>query len=139
MDDSISWSSLGPGSIHPMASKLGLCPHCDRHVSIDESACPFCDGALAFAPGGPVRPVPATRTRAALLFAGAAVVAGCGSTEVVAMYGPAPVDASVKDTAADGPTDANNFQDMVAMYGPAPIDSGNDALVDGGAKDSGGG
>lgn len=123
-----------------MASKLALCPHCDRHVSIDESACPFCEGALAFAPGGPVRPAPATRTRAALLFAGAAVVAGCGSTEVVAMYGPAPIDASTNDAAADAPKDVNPFQDVVAMYGPAPIDSGNDALVDdGGAKDSGGG
>ena len=123
-----------------MASKLGLCPHCDRHVSVQESVCPFCDGALSFAPGGPARHAPITRSRAALLFAGAAVVAGCGSTEVVAMYGPAPVDASTKDVAADAPSDANNLPDIVAMYGPAPIDAGNDALgADSGAKDSGGG
>jgi hypothetical protein len=90
-------------------------------------------------------------SRAAILFAGAAVGIACGGSTVtgetgdaspgndgeadvavdaakdgnpVAMYGPAPVDSGVRDTAADEGTDADSGGVLV-MYGPAPVDSGN--------------
>jgi len=94
------------------------CPACDRHVRTTDRTCPFCSTTMpeatipAAAPGRAL-------TRAAILFAGATAVSACSSPEPVAMYGPAPVDASsdVKDS---------SLPDVVAMYGPSPVDAGPD-------------
>lgn len=119
-------------------AKLVPCPACDRHVRSGDPACPFCGAKTVAAPSGATGPAARALTRAAILFVGATAVGGC-STEVVAMYGPAPVDASsdVKDGSAapdvvamygPAPIDASadsNAPDVVAMYGPAPVDAGD--------------
>jgi len=128
---------------------LHSCTSCSRHVRATESACPFCDAPLGtdFVDACPRRAKAGRKlTRAALLFAGATALAACGGKEdtvpnggasssgssgsssgssgegPVAVYGPAPVDASVDDAA-----DASDEQDAgpVALYGPAPVDAGD--------------
>jgi hypothetical protein len=117
-------------------------------VRAGDAACPFCGVALASSPA-PSRTVAAgrrPRSRAALLFAVAAVAAGCGgSTEPtstasdggqhdaasdsggynepdafpVTMYGPGPIN--VDGGTGDAATDVDSGGGLV-MYGPAPID-----------------
>lgn len=117
-----------------MPTRLISCPSCDRHVRATESACPFCDAPM-IAVAEPARRAAPGLTRAAILFASAAAVAACGpggdsaadasdvtaAPEVVALYGPAPVDVRPEDAAED-----TNAPDIVAMYGPAPVDAGAD-------------
>lgn len=63
-------------------SDLRPCPACQRHIRIDEEACPFC--ATANVPAEPRR-MPAGRFTRAAVFAGAlagsaALATGCGSS-----------------------------------------------------------
>jgi hypothetical protein len=98
-------------------SCLAPCPACKRHVSSDETACPFC---LASLPASfacqPRSSQPSSRlSRAAKLAAGAALMSAeaCGSP--VVPYGtppPPPVDAAV---------DTGTANDS-AIAAPAPLE-----------------
>ncbi|MFO0591630.1 MAG: hypothetical protein U0441_29055 [Polyangiaceae bacterium] len=69
-------------------SRLVLCPSCDRHVKPSETRCPHCghsSGALSFA--------------AIALGAGLAI-AGC-DRPVAAVYGPPPMDPTVRVPTAE--------------------------------------
>lgn len=105
-------------SLHP-------CPSCARHVRATSSACPFCGAEVT--PAADVRPLLSRpRTRAAILFAGAAVVGACSSTSVAPAYGVPVADSGVEDAGEDA------VPGPVAMYGPAPVpDSGFDAAETG--------
>jgi hypothetical protein len=118
------------------------CPFCSATLSEGFGVCAKTAASRA---KGPL-------TRAAILFVGAATAAACsGAVEPepgddggnvadasneaskdaarddgnpVAMYGPAPVDASPPtDSAADAADDADTGG-PVALYGPVPVDSG---------------
>jgi len=123
-------------SLHP-------CGGCARHVRVGESSCPFCGAAVAEnvvsnrgAPAGNKR-----LTRAAILFATAAVAASCGGKE-----DPVPNTSSSSGTSGtsgssgtsgtsgtavpaygvpetDSGPDANDGGGPVALYGPAPVDA----------------
>lgn len=126
---------------------LHSCTSCSRHVRATESSCPFCDAPLGAdfvdaCPRSKTKAAGRRLTRAAILFAGATALAGCGgkadtapngqsssgssgdgsSSGAVAVYGPGPIDASVNDAA-----DASDDPDAgpVALYGPAPVDAGD--------------
>lgn len=111
-----------------MGACLYPCTSCERHVRAGEPACPFCGAAMpAENPAGACASPQPAASRAAVLFATAAVVAACGgstsptsssSGEPVALYGPAPV----QDAGSDAATDAG---EPVALYGPAPVDAGD--------------
>ncbi|MBS2015367.1 MAG: hypothetical protein JST00_20940 [Deltaproteobacteria bacterium] len=109
-------------SLHP-------CPSCARHVrpTASVSACPFCGAEVAPRPAADARPLLSRpRTRAALLFAGAAVVGACSSTAATPAYGVPATDAGLEDAGEDA------VPGPVAMYGPAPVpDSGRDAAETG--------
>ena len=128
-------------------SALHPCVACQRHINVDESACPFCKAEVpeGFGPSALARAASAVNrplSRAAILFAGATAIAACSSGtalpgssggtsgssggssgssgssgEVQALYGPAPVE-DAGDAGMDSPG-------PVALYGPAPVDSGN--------------
>jgi hypothetical protein len=93
---------------------LAPCPSCDRHIAIDEAACPFCATALPksfrreHACG---RPPPGRLSRAAMIAAGATLIGVQASCGTASSYGtsPAPdsgaVDAGASDNdAAAAPT-----------------------------------
>ncbi len=108
-----------------MGASLEPCPSCARHVRVDETSCPFCSATMpeGFGARSTAAPEGPALTRAAILFVGAAAVAGCSSSSTpnpmpMPLYGPAPVDGSVQDAPYDGP---------VALYGPAPVDAGADS------------
>jgi hypothetical protein len=93
------------------------CPACNRHVSSDETACPFCSAALpdSFRCQAEARQRLRGRlSRAGLLAAGAVLMSGAeaclGSTHYGTMM---PYDAGTTDTSTmdGGP---------VALYGAAP-------------------
>lgn len=71
----------------------------------DEAACPFCGASLPVA-AQTTRPAGASLTRAAAVFAGATVLAGCG-----------------KEPAPQPPAPANNEQMAVPAYGAPPPDT----------------
>lgn len=84
---------------------LALCPGCQRHVKHEEAACPFC-GASLESVARTTRAAGASLTRAAAVFAGATVLAGCG-----------------KEPAPQPPAPANNEQMAVPAYGVPPPDT----------------
>lgn len=99
-------------------SHLHPCPGCDRHVSSQETTCPFCQAALiptricATGCSGPpaVRPL-----RVALMAAGAALLgAACQTQSVTPPYGiPPHFDAGTQSDgdaaeAIDAPPDAGD-------------------------------
>lgn len=110
-----------------MGNRLLPCPSCARHVRAGASACPFCAGELP-AEVADTRPfLSRPRSRAAILFAGAAVVGACSSTAAAPLYGVPTTDAGLEEDSG------NNGQPEggpVAMYGPAPVDSGLDTGSD---------
>jgi hypothetical protein len=66
------------------------------------------------------------RSRAAILFAGAAVVgaAACSSETLTPLYGVPAVDSGVQeDSGKDAPGEGGG---PVALYGPAPVDASDD-------------
>lgn len=89
-------------------TQLEPCPHCNRHVKVSETSCPFCACALAdaFANRAP-RVAPLARLGRAAVFAFGVVAttqAACGdNTKVVPSHDAAiiPVDAP-GDAALDG-------------------------------------
>jgi hypothetical protein len=107
-------------------SCLAPCPTCNRHVSTDETTCPFCSAALPDS----IRCQPRQRlrgrlSRAGLLAAGAVLMSGAEACGLPATHyggnmprdaGNMPYDAG-EDTPADtGPADGG----AVALYGAAP-------------------
>jgi hypothetical protein len=117
------------------------CVSCGRHVRAVESSCPFCDAPRTPAScEGPCGSAARATSRAAILFAGAAAVAGC-----MGAYGPAPVDHRPPTVEPDGgatapkppdPSPTGSAQPTakptaqptakpdpgpVAVYGPPPI------------------
>jgi hypothetical protein len=63
-----------------MASRLTPCPGCQRHVKLGPPVCPFCGVEVPV--HVPARAAPAGRplSRAAIVFASAAVVTACSSS-----------------------------------------------------------
>lgn len=91
--------------------QLEPCPHCQRHVRIDEAACPFCAGSLAELVA-PSRFAPAARLGRAAVFAfGMAASQACGDNTVVI-----PVDSAI-DAPADAALDDGG---AVPIYAAAP-------------------
>ncbi len=60
---------------------VGPCARCARHVRIGEARCPFCGAEARAVVGGAVRGVSRRELTRAAVFASAAVVMGCGSSE----------------------------------------------------------
>lgn len=90
---------------------LAPCPACQRHVRIDETACPFCAAALA--PGEP-RVLGRGRLARAAVFAGAALAttagaAGCGGKAK-------PADTNVENAAVDAGADEQPAPPDAAPY-----------------------
>ncbi len=103
---------------------LVVCPGCSRHAFADEAACPYCG-------------VQGKPTLLALLVALGLTVTACSSSEVVAVYGPAPVEStartvepsqsaqSTSTAAATGTatsTGTATATPPVDVYGPPPRD-----------------
>ena len=98
-------------------TRLELCPHCRRHVKVDEAACPFCAGPLAFARLAPRRWPRAPIGRAALFAFGVLATPACDDSSP----GPdAPTDAAVS---ADAPSDATPI-DATVDADPDEADGG---------------
>lgn len=96
-----------------MATALVPCSACSRHVKTNEHVCPFCRapraaGAGADTPAIGLSPTAQGLSRAALLIAGAAVIAACGKESSAlrpdgpsaAVYGGPPVMVDPSPTAA---------------------------------------
>ncbi|MCB9597408.1 MAG: hypothetical protein H6719_32080 [Sandaracinaceae bacterium] len=60
---------------------LGPCPSCDRHVRLPSPTCPFCGAVATGAVAGLLRPVTRRELTRAAIFAGAALIVGCGSAD----------------------------------------------------------
>lgn len=120
---------------------LHPCPSCSRHVRPTEAACPFCASAFPDGFGAARRPEIANAnrglTRAALLFASATAIAGCGETTGVdntsssgktsssgGSSGTASGSSSGSVSSSSGSTSSSSGDVPVPMYGPAPIDDG---------------
>jgi hypothetical protein len=99
-------------------SCLAPCPACNRHVSTDETTCPFCSAALPDS----IRCQPRQRlrgrlSRAGLLAAGAVLMSGAEACLSGSHYGGSmPYDAGADTPADTGPADGG----AVALYGAAP-------------------
>ena len=93
-------------------SSLVPCPGCGRHVKSDDTACPFCQAALASQPSanacqGPCCGHRSPRLgRAALMAAGAALLCAACGRSTFAAYGTSPAFDSGTQTADGGQTDA---------------------------------
>lgn len=61
-------------------ARLAACSECGRHIRTTEAACPFCGATASFETGDVRQPVGRPLTRAAILFASATAIAGCGKT-----------------------------------------------------------
>ena len=96
-----------------MATALVPCSACSRHVKTNEHVCPFCGAPRAAGTGADTHAIGLSPTaqglsRAALLIAGAAVIAACGKESSAlrpdgpsaAVYGGPPVMVDPSPTAA---------------------------------------
>lgn len=61
-------------------ARLAACSGCGRHIRTTEPACPFCGRAATFETVDALPPIGRPLTRAAILFASATAIAGCGKT-----------------------------------------------------------
>jgi len=95
-------------------TELAPCATCDRHVRLPD-ACPFCGASSGDARPGAVRPVTRREWTRAAIFAGAALLVGCGGSD-------------------DEPTDDDGSD---TSGGEAPIATRVDAGHDAGAPDAG--
>ena len=109
-------------------NQLEPCPHCDRHVKVSESSCPFCTGSLAdvFAHRAPRRAPPARLGRAATFAFGvlAMTQGGCGDNDIGS---PPPDSAGIPaDAGPDAgiPVDADYDGGGVPIYAAAPTPDG---------------
>ena len=106
-----------------MMNQLEPCPHCHRHVRVDETACPFCAGAVDFTGVAP-RVLPRIRLGRAATFAFGIAASACGSD--APKPDARPADAHVVDAPHDAHApDAFVDPDAgVAIYSAAPTDAG---------------
>jgi len=109
-----------------MREPLRPCASCAQHIRASERQCPFCDAPVPDGFGDAAtdaaslgRPI----SRAALLFVGAAVAAACSGSETTSSGGS---DASGDVGADVGASDGSTFDSPVALYGPAPVDASPD-------------
>jgi hypothetical protein len=105
-------------------TQLEPCPHCHRHVKLDETACPFCARPLAFAPRAPRILPRAPIGRAALFAFGVLATQACGGDDT-SPTPDAPTDAAVlSDAPTDAPIDADLDAEPpdggIAIYASAP-------------------
>ena len=101
---------------------LSRCPSCKLHIKVaavlQETRCPFCDGALNAPQGVGLSLTPSSRSAlvAASLFASSGFLPGCGSDDADS------TPAAVADTATDSASelDANDSwnQEVVEDIGP---------------------
>jgi hypothetical protein len=76
------------------------------YVRASESSCPFCGAKLDEVCAGKRAPLGERSTRAALLFAGMATVAGC-EAHVVPLYGAPPIrDSGAEESDSGGAVDS---------------------------------
>ncbi|HJL18669.1 MAG TPA: hypothetical protein RMH99_23610 [Sandaracinaceae bacterium LLY-WYZ-13_1] len=136
---------------------LAPCPACDRHLRIDERACPFCGAGVVLAPAPTRRPGRLGRAayfafRAAVVGAGGVTAAACGSATGLedpswTADGATPAAGDAGEPTDDagphrrdaGAVDAGTDGAVIALYGggpmPAPVDAGAPAPADAGADD----
>lgn len=69
--------------------RLAGCSGCGRHIRTTEATCPFCGATATFETADAVQPTGRPLTRAAILFASATALAGCGKTTDHNMPAPA--------------------------------------------------
>ena len=104
---------------------LAPCPACERHVAIDETACPFCAAVLpdSFRQEHACRRAPPGRlSRAALVAAGATLMSVSCST--AAAYGIAiPWDAGANTSDASNSDDAQDGANATQLAESPPADS----------------
>jgi hypothetical protein len=85
--------------------RLAPCPTCQRHVFVDEAACPHC------------RTSGSSFTRALALVAAVGMTACNRGQEVV--YGPPPVQPDARVEPAPSTTDTSSIP--APVYGPPPV------------------
>lgn len=106
-------------------TRLVPCSGCQRHVRLDEAACPFCGGSIDTAKARPEGVTGAGLSRAAALALGTALAAACSTPggqpndPGAALYGgPPPAPASAKpEPSAKAPNPDDTA--VAAMYGMA--------------------
>lgn len=105
-------------------NQLEPCPHCERHVKISETACPFCAGALDFAHVAP-RAMPGAFLGRAAVFAFGIAASACGDSD------PKPPTHDAATVPKDSSLDASPFDAFVdpdaggtTIYASAPVDGG---------------
>ncbi len=109
-------------------NQLEPCPHCDRHVKISESSCPFCMGSLAevFAHRAP-RVAPPTRLGRAATFAFGVLAVTQGACDIGPRQ-PSPDAASIPiDAVPDAGIEVDAYYDYdsgVPIYAAAPTPDG---------------
>jgi hypothetical protein len=101
---------------------LAPCPHCQRHVAITETGCPFCRGDLV---GAAPRSLSLGGLSRAAVFAGATLAAACGGKPKVdanhAQVEAKPADAGVADAAVVPVIQGNTSDHNLPMpYGAPP-------------------
>jgi hypothetical protein len=96
-------------------TQLEPCPHCNRHVKVSETSCPFCAGVLALA-SSPPRVAPRARLGRAAVFAFGVVATtqvACGDNTKVSTSQDAAIP-------ADATPDARLDGGEVPIYAAAP-------------------
>lgn len=112
---------------------LVSCTECSRHVRVTEPACPFCGASLKGLEVRRLEPLPTDRslTRAAVVFMGAAALAGCGKTSGTKELVPTPTESAPAPAYGPAPVaevDAATARPQVApAYGAPPIATTNPA------------
>lgn len=107
-------------------TQLAPCPTCQRHVKIDETACPFCATPLELI-STPARAMPAGWMGRAAVFAFGIAASACGDNDP--RKTPTHDAAFVpKDSSIDAsPFDAFIDNDApITIYASAPVDGGFD-------------
>ncbi|HEY3820527.1 MAG TPA: hypothetical protein VGL81_25350 [Polyangiaceae bacterium] len=119
-----------------MSQSLVPCPSCARHLRAGGATCPFCDAALPAGFGASARAIgPRGRpaSRAAMLFAAAALAASCGGTTESTTSGSS--DAG-RDAAREGAAGDDTDAEGVTLYGPGPVNIDAGPGVDAGRADA---
>ncbi len=107
---------------------LRPCSSCARHVRATETTCPFCTSALTACADTSEPTTTARLSRAAIVLAGAAALAGCGKESGIApVYGgPPPVQLGADGGRPDNTGLAPAYGGPPEVY-PAPTPASTDA------------
>ena len=105
-------------------ARLAAGSGCGRHIRTTEAACPFCGATATFTAVETALPVGRPLTRAAILFASATAIAGCGKTTdnlPAPAYGvPVPPDTVSVDAAPPPPAADAGMHMTAPAYGVPP-------------------